>query len=142
MIDLIDSILSMDLDLYTQSETQDSNTGAIKKEWMFYKTIPCHAKGMVTNSATSRSSDRQAFGSKYINDQTIQIRTVEKINIRQKITNIRDSSGNVIWSEINYPNETPTVFEVVGVTPITDPFGGTLGFNSTLKRSENQTIGI
>jgi len=79
---------------------------------------------------------------KYINDQTIQIRTIEKLNVRQKITNIRDSSGNVIWSEIDYPQETLTVFEVVGVTPITDPFGGTLGFNSTLKRSENQTIGI
>ncbi len=142
MIDLIDSILSMDLDLYVQSETQDANTGAIKKEWMFSKTIPCHAKGIVSNSATARSGDKQVFGAKYINDQIIQIRTIEKLNVRQKITNIRDSSGNVIWSEIDYPQETPTVFEVVGVTPITDPFGGTLGFNSTLKRSENQTIGI
>jgi hypothetical protein len=142
MIDLIDSILSMDLDLYVQSETQDANTGAIKKEWMFSKTIPCHAKGIVSNSATARSGDKQVFGAKYINDQTIQIRTIEKLNVRQKITNIRDSSGNVIWTEIDYPQETPTVFEVVGVTPITDPFGGTLGFNSTLKRSENQTIGI
>ena len=47
-----------------------------------------------------------------------------------------------IWTELNYPNETPTVFEVVGVTPITDPFGTIVAYNSTAKRSENQEIGI
>jgi len=30
---------------------------------------------------------------------------------------------------------------VVGVTPITDPFGRLIGYNSTLKRSENQQLG-
>jgi hypothetical protein len=48
----------------------------------------------------------------------------------------------VIWTELDAPTETPTVFEVVGTTPITDPFGSVLGYNSTLKRSENQQIGI
>jgi len=29
----------------------------------------------------------------------------------------------------------------MGITPMTDPFGGVIGYNSTVKRSENQTIG-
>ena len=72
----------------------------------------------------------------------IQVRTSEKLTIREKITNIRDSSGNYIWTELNFPTETPTVFEVVGTTPLTDPFGRVLGYNSSMKRSENQQIGL
>jgi hypothetical protein len=60
---------------------------------------------------------------------------------REKITNIRDQHDVPIWTEINFPTETPTVFEVVGVTPITDPFGRTIGYNSAMRRSENQQIG-
>lgn len=142
MIDLIDSVLSMSLDVYRQSEVQDSDTGAIKKEWNYYRTVDCHAKGVISNSATTRSSDKQIFDNRYKNDQVIQVRTKERLTMREKITNIQDSSGNVIWTEINFPTETPTVFEVIGTTPITDPFGNVLGYNSSMKRSENQQIGL
>jgi hypothetical protein len=142
MNDLIDSILSMKMDVYRQKEDQDSYTGAIKRQWMYYKTIDCHAKGVISNSATTRSSDKQVFDNRYINDQMIQVRTVEKITAKEKVTNIRNADGVQIWTELNFPEETPTVFEVVGTTPLTDPFGRTLGYNSSLKRSENQGIGL
>jgi hypothetical protein len=138
---VINSVLSMSLDVYKQIEIQDPDTGAIVREWMYYKTIPCHAKGVVSNSATTRSSDKQVFSNKYINDQIIQVRTTERLTIREKVSNIRDVAGHPIWTEINYPNETPTVFEVIGTTPITDPFGNVLAYNSSMKRSENQQIG-
>jgi hypothetical protein len=142
MNQLIESVLSMKLDLYRQTEVQDSNTGALKREWNYYKTIDCHAKGVISNSATTRSSDKQIFSNKYSNDQIIQVRTLHRITMREKITNIRDVDNNVIWAEINFPTETPTVFEVIGITPMTDPFGNVIGYNSSLKRSENQQIGI
>jgi hypothetical protein len=132
----------MNLDVYRQSETQDLDTGAIVREWSYYKTIPCHAKGVISNSATTRSSDKQIFSNRYLNDQIIQVRTSEKLTAREKVTNIRDAYNNPIWTEINFPNDTPTVFEVMGTTPITDPFGRVLGYNSSMKRSENQQIGI
>ena len=141
MYDLIDSVLSMKMDVYRQFDTQNPDTGAIVKEWHYYKTIDCHAKGVVSNSATTRSSDKQIFDNKYVNDQIIQVRTVERVTAREKVTNIRDMAGNVIWIEINFPTETPTVFEVMGTTPITDPFGRVLAYNSAMKRSENQRIG-
>jgi hypothetical protein len=142
MLDLVDSMLSMKFDLYRQYEEQDKDTGAIKKEWHYQKTVDCYAKGIITNSSTTRSGDKQSFNNKYSNEQIIQVRTSERITMRDKITNIRDSSGTVIWTELNYPTETPTVFEVMGVTPLTDPFGSTIGYNSSMKRSENQQIGI
>lgn len=142
MNNLIDSILVMKMDVYMQTEEQDSNTGALKKQWSYIKTIPCHAKGIISNSATSRSGDKQIISNRYVNDQSLEIRTETKINYREKITNIRDANDNVIWTELDYPSDTPTVFEVSSSTPITDPFGNVLGFNSVAKRSENQTIGL
>ena len=141
-MDLIESLLPFQLDLYNQTDTQDPDTGALKKEWNFFKTIPCSAKGMISNSTSTRTGDRQFLDNKYRNEQMIQVRTVEKINIRHKITNIRNKNGEVIWTELNYPTETPTVFEVVGATPISDPFGVSMGYNIVAKRSENQQIGI
>ena len=141
MYDLIDSVLSMQLDVYRQTEIQDADTGAIKREWNYHRTLDCHAKGVISNSATTRSSDKQVFSNKYMNDQIIQVRTSEKLTMREKVTNVRDAAGNVIWAESNFPTETPTVFEVIGTTPVTDPFGNVIAFNSSMKRSENQQIG-
>lgn len=132
----------MKLDVYRQFDTQDPDTGAIKKEWHYYKTLSCHAKGIISNSSTSRSGDKQVFGNKYSNEQIIQIRTDQKLTPREKITNIRDNKNNPIWTEIDFPSNTPTVFEISGTTPITDPFGQVIGYNSMALRSENQTIGI
>jgi len=141
MYDLVDSLLSMFMDIYKQFDLQDPNTGAIKKEWQFDRTVSCSAKGIISNSSSSRSGDKQIISNKYVNDQILQIRTSEKITLREKITNIRDSEGTVIWEELNFPTNTPTVFELMGITPMTDPLGGVVGYNSTVKRSENQTIG-
>jgi hypothetical protein len=132
----------MKLDVYRQLDTQDSNTGAIVKEWNYYKTLDCHAKGVISNSATTRGSDKQVFDNRYLNDQVIQVRTSERLTIREKVTNVRDGNGNFIWTELNFPSDTPTVFEVTGTTPLTDPFGRVMGYNSALKRSENQQIGL
>jgi len=141
MNNLVDSIFNMKVDVYMQEDYQDQNTGAIKKSWIYEKTIPCFAKGMISNSSTTRSGDSQIISSKYSDKQTIEIRTQSRLTYRQKISNIRDSSNNVIWFELNYPNDTPTVFEIVSSTPITDPFGTLMAYNSIAKRSENQIIG-
>jgi hypothetical protein len=132
----------MKLDIYSQTDVQDPDTGLIKKTWQYSKSIDCHAKSFISNSSTSRSSDSQRFGNIYENNQMLEIRTHNKLNLRQKISNIRDSDGEYIWTELNFPEDSPTVFEVVGTTPITDPFGHTIAFSTIVKRSENQVIGI
>ena len=141
MNSIVDSVLSMNLDVYRQSEIQDPETGAILKGWNYHRTLACHAKGIISNTATSGSGNKQVFSNKYMDEQVIQIRTSEKLTAREKVTNIRDAEDNVIWQEINYPNDTPTVFEVMGTTPMTDPFGRVIAYSSSLKRSENQQIG-
>lgn len=142
MLSLIESVMPMTMDLYRQSDLQNSDTGEIKKEWQYINTVACHAKGIISNSTSSRTNDRQIIGNKYSIDQLIQVRTMDRLMPNYKVTNIKDSSGQVIWKEINYPTETPTVFEVVGTTPMMDALGKIIGYSSNLKRSENQTIGL
>jgi hypothetical protein len=142
MIDLVDSVLSMKMDVYRQTDLQDPDTGAIVKEWIYYKTIDCSAKGVISNSSSTRTNSIQSFGTKYTNEEILQIRTSQRLTFREKITNIRDSKGNPIWVELNYPTDTPTVFEIIGSTPLTDGFGNIIAYNSVVKRSENQNIGI
>ena len=141
-MDILESLLPYKLDLYVQYDLQDPETGSINKEWQFFKTIDCSAKGVVSNSTSTRANDRQQISNRYTLEQFIQIRTAEKISVRNKITNIRNKEGEYIWTELDYPTETPTVFEVVGMTPINDPFGMGMGYNITAKRSENQGLGI
>jgi hypothetical protein len=138
---LVASLMPLQLDVYEQSNIQDVNTGAIKKEWSYIRTVQCSAKGVISKSSTI-SGDRQVVGTKYSDEQVLEIRTLEKITYREKITNIRDVNGNVLWKEMDYPSDTPTVFEVVSSTPVTDPFGSILAYNSVAKRSENQAIGL
>jgi hypothetical protein len=141
MNSLVDSILSMKMDVYVQQDVQDPDTGAIKKEWLYSRTVACYARGIIA-SGGARSSDVQTMSNRYTNKESIEIRSYDNVTLREKITNIRDSSDRVIWAELNYPTETPTVFEIIATTPITDPFGGILGYNSSARRSENQVIGL
>lgn len=140
-IDIIDGVLSMKMDIYVQ-KTRQTDSGQIIKTWIYDRTMYCHAKGTISNSVTARNGDRQIFDNRYKNDQMVQVRTKTRLSLKEKITNIRDSDGNPIWTEEDYPTDTPTVFELVGTTPITDPFGKIVAYNSALKRSENQTLGI
>jgi hypothetical protein len=132
----------MKMDVYRQLDIQDKDTGAIVKEWVYYKTIDCSAKGVISNSSSTRTNSIQSYGTKYVNEEILQIRTSQRLTYREKITNIRDSKNNTIWVELNYPTETPTVFEVIGSTPVTDGFGNVIAYNSVIKRSENQNIGL
>jgi len=142
MLDLVDSILSMKMDVYRQFDLQDPDTGALVKDWQYYKTVDCSAKGVISNSSSTRTNSVQSFGSKYTNQEILQVRTASRLTFREKITNIRDSKDKPIWVELNYPTETPTVFEVIGSTPVTDGFGTVIAYNSVIKRSENQKIGL
>ena len=141
MYDLADSLLPFLMDVYVQADTQDESTGAMKREWQFTRTVSCSANSTITNSSTRTAGRAQSISNRYLNEQMLQIRTIGRITLREKITNIRDAEGTVIWEETNFPNNTPTVFEVMGVTPITEPLGGVIGYNSIIKRSESQVIG-
>lgn len=61
-----------------------------------------------------------------------------RISRRDRITNIRDVRGNIIWVEEEEPSSPPTIFNVVGVTPIVDPFGRLIEYQTLLERVQIQ----
>lgn len=60
------------------------------------------------------------------------------ITRRDRITNIRDKKGNIIWREEERTDNAPTIFSVVGVTPLIDPFGKHMESMALLERVEAQ----
>ena len=141
MFDAADGLMTMKMDIYRQQEQQDSDTGAMKRQFFYIKTVDCYARGIISQSS-GKSSDNQKFSNKYSNNQYLEARTSDRLTARDKVKNIRDVNGNPIWYELNYPIDTSTVFDVVGTTPIADPFGNVVGYNSSLQRAENQQIDI
>jgi len=63
------------------------------------------------------------------------------VSKRDRITNIRSKKGgDILWAEEEHDGA-PTVFEVLGVTPIFDPFGMHVENQALLQRAEVQVYG-
>lgn len=60
------------------------------------------------------------------------------ITRRDRITNIRGPKGNILWTEEERTDRAPTVFNVVGVTPLPDPFGNHTESMALLERVSTQ----
>jgi hypothetical protein len=60
------------------------------------------------------------------------------ISKRDRIFNIRTPQGETIWVEEEFDGR-PTVFEVLGVTPIMDPFDQHVENQALLQRAQNQS---
>ena len=61
MYDLVDSIMPMFMDVYKPFDSQDPDTGSIKKEWQFDRTVPCSAKGIISNSLTYLQCKKRTY---------------------------------------------------------------------------------
>ena len=59
------------------------------------------------------------------------------------ITNIRDSSGNIIYNESSGPRKgKATIFEIASINPIIGAFGSTEYYKLVIRRSENQGANV
>jgi len=57
----VGSVLNMSADIYTQQNTQDPDTGAIKRSWVYSKTIQCKISPVKIKGASTRT-DNKSFG--------------------------------------------------------------------------------
>jgi translation elongation factor EF-G len=121
-------------DIYTMSEVSIKATGQKKKTWAFEKSVPCLAKAVSRNSISG--STAESYAKLYEAYTHIRIKTSERINLSSKVTNIK-SNGDVVWME---DDGEPTVFEVIGLIPVLDMFGGLNGYEVLCNRSSDQRI--
>ena len=102
-------------------------------------SFDCEARGIVDGGIrVSGSTERFGFLYEDVDYVKITFPADVELSKRDRVTNIRDSQGNVIWKERHIPGNPPTIYEVTGVTPIVDPFGIHIESFALLKRSEKQ----
>lgn len=109
--------------------TYPSGSGGGSGAVTVYDTIPCIARGIV-DGGIRVAGTTERFGDTYENIDFVKMWIPSHVIIskRDRITNIRDPRGKIIWVDEEFSDpavdETPraTVFDVNGVTPLFNAF--------------------
>ena len=137
----IGSVLNMSADVYSQQNTQDPNTGAIIRSWVYLKTIQCKIEPVKMRGAATKS-DNKSFGksSDLTYDEKMQLKMYcfELMSKRWRIENIRTSTNEQIFIEIDKIDKPDTKFEITAAHAIMDPSGKVAYYEAVLLRSELQ----
>lgn len=116
--------------------------------------LPCSARGII-DGGIRVAGTTERWGETYIDIDYVRIEfpTSYILTKRDRITNIRDPKGHILWLEEEIPPEdadanpdTPktfrsTVFDVLGVTPVLGPFNTHMKNVAMLQRAEVQQNG-
>jgi hypothetical protein len=128
----------MTMDVLSQTRTQ-AESGEMVREWSLkVAEIPCMARGISGNGIRVVGSTER-WNDIHENVEYVKIRTGYLLDKRDRVTNIRDSNGNVAWQELNKSGvEIPIEFDVLGSTPILGPFGDVQEYDVLVTRAEIQ----
>lgn len=129
---------------------QDPDSGAILRLWVAEDpdtlqveggliAVPCLFRGVI-DGGIRVAGTTERFSEVYENVDWAKITFPAHINItkRDRITNVRDRNGNIIWREEEIEGNPPTIFEVRGITPVINPFGRHVENTGLLERAEVQ----
>lgn len=104
------------------------------------RRIQVMARGLIDGGIrVAGTTERFASNGIYENVDFVSIKFSADVILtkRDKITDIRNRDGTLLWREEEFDNSA-TVFDVMGVTPVTDPFGNYIENSALLSRSEVQ----
>jgi hypothetical protein len=134
-------------------DRQDEDTGEITRVWVTdsdvdtpgtqQREIPCIVRGVVDGGIrVAGTTERYTPAGIYENVDFAKMSFPAGIVVtkRDRITNIKNRDGVIIWKEEEF-DSAATVFDVLGVTPITDPFGKHIENMALLQRAEVQQHG-
>lgn len=128
---------------------QDPDSGAIERVWVPDNdeetpgtqelVFPCMVRG-VTNGGIRVAGTTQRYSELYENIDWAMITFPKSVILtkRDRLTEISDSKGNIIWREEEMEGSPPTVFLVMGATPVIDPFGRHVENTALLQRAQVQ----
>lgn len=130
-------------------ERQNPDTGEIERVWVVdtdpvtpgdqIMEVPCMVKAVLGSGMGIAGQERINNDGVYqkLDSARMWFPANYVITDRDRVTNIKNQDGIVLWKEEEFDNA-PTIFDVVGVAPITDPFGNLMEQVAILKRSEVQ----
>lgn len=138
-----DLFYPMTADIYYATQEQN-DFGEITSTWNRDRSVRCSA---IKENPNSRTPTFISPTTNLEYDIVINFRTNEDIQISSDnedykvtnilITNIKDSSGNVIWKE---DRENPTVFEIRAIEPMMDVSSNIMGYRIHCVRRETQVL--
>lgn len=129
---------------------QDPDSGAIKRVWVADEdadtpgaqtlVINCIVRG-VTNGGIRVAGTTQRYSEVYENIDwaTLVFGRNVTLSKRDRITNVSNAKGDIIWKEEEIEGAPATVFIVMGVTPVIDPFGNHIENTALIQRAQVQS---
>lgn len=122
----------MTADVYRE-QTESDELGQISREWTLWKTVSCYAHSI---EATGRSfGSQETWDRRYDYEDIVKFRTGEDILLSDRVTNIKDANGRLLWKNDDL---SATNFNVVGIAPRASAFGEFVGYDIMLHRAEIQ----
>lgn len=102
-------------------------------------SIKCLARGII-DGGIRVAGTTERFSEIYDADDYVKLWFSAGVILtrRDRVTNIRTSKGIIAWREEEKEGSPPTVFGVLGVTPVMDPFGNHIENVALLERIETQ----
>lgn len=137
---LILSVLTMNVDLFVQEVSQSAETGAIKREWAYNKTIPCRVDTIAERGASVEGNFKNV-GELYKEELKLKIKTIDRLSKRYRLQNFVNRDGDPLYIEFDKIDAPSTIFEVISTGPIMDPLGRIAFFESTVRRMGVQDNG-
>lgn len=136
---IIQSVMNMTADVYTQHNTQASASGTIVRKWLYDQTIPCKIEP-IANGGGRHDSKKFATGQHagYIEQLQLKMKCLNAISKRWRIHNIRSNDGKQVYTEIDKIDSPDTIFEVLSSHAVLDPFGRISYYEVTLQRVQVQ----
>jgi hypothetical protein len=129
--------MNMRADIYVQQNTQ-SKSGAIERQWVYYKTIDCRVEPLKTGNSMGRS-DNKAFdvggpSNDYIERFQLKLKSSELLSRRWRVSSIRGNDGDVIYKEIDKYDQPDMIFDVGSSHAEIDPFGRVNYYETSIQR--------
>lgn len=133
----ISSIMNMTADVYTQKNKQSETSGVLTREWVYEDTIPCKIEPLKASSGAGRF-DNKSFdvGKHNAYDEKLQLKMkcLTAFSKRWRISGIRTSDGQKVYTEIDKYDTPDTIFDVTASHAVLDPFGKVSYYEVTLQR--------
>lgn len=124
-------------DVYTQERIK-SASGQITRKWTVLKTVECVVTAFSSTSFKTQATSEK-FGALYTEQGYLKMLTPTNIGRSVQVTNIRQkSNGEVVYKEIELKDTPPTWYNCNGSSPVLDPFGRIIQFDSLILRAETQ----
>lgn len=137
----ISTIMTMRADIYEQENSQNADTGAISRHWEYRRTVRCQIQPTKTDGSSIKSDGKfyQISNNQYDETNQLRCKFLVPMSKRWRVTNIRTSDNQNIFSETDGMANNPTIFEVVSCHAMADPFGRLSHYDVTLERVNVQS---